>query len=316
MSAARAVPLADVQRLVRAKGAEGLDELGAGAFLIEIPTQSLSNFYGEGPTTREGTVEYNADLLLDLSRSPAGQVQVWPIEANSSVGRSSRNAVAFKDDDSLSKEHARFIRTGSGWSVEDLGSTNGTYVETTRVGTGKSEALQSPSGVQLGGRRFTFMLADDVAALFSPVASTDPIPATQLHSELATLGSRRFLLRYPDSYLLLSYKSKGGGLGGDFKPDSAFPVIGEKPLTIGRTSQADLTIRSKAVSKWHAKLTPQSGGWAIEDTGSSNGTMVNGRPLDPHTPHQLSTWDSLTIGNGVFGLFLDSRSLIEHLMDS
>lgn len=39
------------------------------------------------------------------------------------------------DDDYVSTRHARFVPNGSDWYVEDLGSTNGTYIGTRRITT-------------------------------------------------------------------------------------------------------------------------------------------------------------------------------------
>jgi pSer/pThr/pTyr-binding forkhead associated (FHA) protein len=52
-----------------------------------------------------------------------------------SVGRSTDNDLVF-DDPSLSRKHARIIRDGARLEVEDLGSSNGTFVNGRRVGKG------------------------------------------------------------------------------------------------------------------------------------------------------------------------------------
>lgn len=50
------------------------------------------------------------------------------IEGNEAVLGRGRTASARIDDGGLSRQHARIFRSGEGWFVEDLGSTNGTYV--------------------------------------------------------------------------------------------------------------------------------------------------------------------------------------------
>ena len=39
------------------------------------------------------------------------------------------------DDDYVSTRHARFVPHGEDWYVEDLGSTNGTYIGSQRITT-------------------------------------------------------------------------------------------------------------------------------------------------------------------------------------
>lgn len=52
------------------------------------------------------------------------------------------------DDDYVSTRHARFVTNGDDWFVEDLGSTNGTYLGNTRVT--RAVAVSSNTAVRLG----------------------------------------------------------------------------------------------------------------------------------------------------------------------
>ena len=62
------------------------------------------------------------------------------------VGRSSQNTVALKDI-SLSRTHCELRRSGSGWSVHDLGSRNGTTVNGTHV---KEKLLEVGDKIEIG----------------------------------------------------------------------------------------------------------------------------------------------------------------------
>lgn len=53
-------------------------------------------------------------------------------------------------------------------------------------------------------------------------------------------------------------------------------VVSHSPFVIGRDTDADLVVQSPAVSRRHARLTFEEG-WQIEDLGSRNGVVVNGR---------------------------------------
>ncbi|HEY0993702.1 MAG TPA: sigma 54-interacting transcriptional regulator [Kofleriaceae bacterium] len=64
-------------------------------------------------------------------------------------------------------------------------------------------------------------------------------------------------------------------------------------LQIGRSEEADIKIRSEAVSRLHAKLILSGGHAQIADLGSHNGTLVNGERLDGSCA--LSSGDVVTI---------------------
>ncbi len=59
------------------------------------------------------------------------------------IGRSADCTVVI-DDDYASNHHARISPHESGWIIEDLGSTNGTYVQRTRVAGAMSVPLSTP----------------------------------------------------------------------------------------------------------------------------------------------------------------------------
>ena len=64
-----------------------------------------------------------------------------PLEEGILIGRA-RDWQVLLDDDYVSTRHARISRTPSGYQVEDLGSTNGTYINNQRITT------PTPFGVQ------------------------------------------------------------------------------------------------------------------------------------------------------------------------
>src|ERR1700757_2285549 len=62
-------------------------------------------------------------------KCPDGQMKTIPLNGESlSVGRSSAAELCFPEDAGLSRQHFAFEQEGEDWTVQDLGSKNGTFV--------------------------------------------------------------------------------------------------------------------------------------------------------------------------------------------
>ena len=70
------------------------------------------------------------------------------------VGRAEESEV-FLDDVTVSRRHAEFRYGAQGWSVRDLGSLNGSYVNRVRV---DDQQLRGGDEVQIGKFRFIFLV--------------------------------------------------------------------------------------------------------------------------------------------------------------
>jgi len=66
------------------------------------------------------------------------------------------------------------------------------------------------------------------------------------------------------------------------------------PVVIGRSPDADLVIADDFVSGIHAKVVPTADGYALEDLGSTNGTLLNGQPAT--RPLTIAAGDVIELG--------------------
>jgi len=60
------------------------------------------------------------------------------------------------------------------------------------------------------------------------------------------------------------------------------PITG--PIVIGRSPGADIVIADDFVSARHARVTPAPGGAVLEDLGSTNGTLLDGKQVSGMVP--------------------------------
>ena len=65
--------------------------------------------------------------------------------------------------------------------------------------------------------------------------------------------------------------------------------------TIGRSRDCDIVLADTGVSRRHAAIRPSGDGWTIEDLGSTNGVLVNGREV--HGEERLAPGDRLGLGS-------------------
>lgn len=65
-------------------------------------------------------------------------------------------------------------------------------------------------------------------------------------------------------------------------------------IRIGRDRRSDLVLPSKDVSRIHCRLEREGCRVSVTDVGSSNGTLLNGRPIGLH---EVESGDSIRIGD-------------------
>lgn len=124
-------------------------------------------------------------IIRHLSGSHAGQEQRFD-NLSITVGRNPSNAIAFdpERDRMVSGLHAEIVKENGAWILRDLGSSNGTYIDSERISERK---LRAGDVVQLGknGPRLEISFAGEDAieptvivptSNFKTVADATPIP--------------------------------------------------------------------------------------------------------------------------------------------
>jgi adenylate cyclase len=91
------------------------------------------------------------------------------------LGRLSTNDLSFPEDGGLSRQHMVLEREGDGWTVNDLGSMNGTFVNGVRLA--EKRRLQPGDSIRAGQLVLTFgntVTPSGNTVVFNPSTSVDP----------------------------------------------------------------------------------------------------------------------------------------------
>ncbi|MFJ7414304.1 FHA domain-containing protein [Streptomyces sp. NPDC098077] len=196
------------------------------------------------------------------------------------VGRDPESDVVI-DDIRVSWHHAILHPEAGHWTIEDEGSTNGTYtggrrIRATDVGAGSEIRFGNPSD----GPRAVLLGREPPAPAAAPSLSSSPSAA-----------DRPSAVSMPAAT-------------GTFRQPTTVRPLPAKTVRIGRDAGNDLVIDDLVVSRHHAELRALAdGSYEIVDLGSHNGTFLNGQPV---TRGALGPGDIVGIGHSAFCLVGDT----------
>ena len=186
----------------------------------------------------------------------------------------------------VSRRHARLIREGNGYILEDLGSSNGTYLNGQRLIERRS--LKSGDQIQLG-QAVTITYETPVAipqdGNATVIGSVAPaMPAGDLQTVFGE-GPKLPVETAPPQLLV----TVAGG-----SPQTH--ILTRPTLTIGRVEENDIVISSQIVSRQHARLEQINGGYKLVVVpDAKNPVLFEGRPLEGS--RVLHHGDTLRIGS-------------------
>jgi NADPH-dependent 2,4-dienoyl-CoA reductase/sulfur reductase-like enzyme/pSer/pThr/pTyr-binding forkhead associated (FHA) protein len=249
----------------------------------------------------------------------AGEVKLNQEQAMT-VGRQA-GVFLLIDHASVSRRHAEITYENGHYVLRDLGSSNGTFVNETRLETGTSRVLESGQRLRFGHISYQFQLRSSQAGqeqrkasagaakamgttyirelttgFFDPLAE-GAVPAASYQPVLNADGS----LKLPGAERALP-----AGVVASFKDTPALVALWQgdpqvhrlkrgQRLTIGRDKQNDISLAEIAASRKHAEVFFSVDGWYVHDLDSSNGVMVNSTKIDG--PYRLSHCDRILIGS-------------------
>ncbi|MEU1124208.1 FHA domain-containing protein [Streptomyces sp. NPDC005899] len=237
------------------------------------------------------------------------------------------------DDARVSWRHATISWNGRGWSIEDHGSTNGTYVQGRRI---QQMEIGAGTAVHLGnatdGPRLSLGAAAGAGVPGGPAAGARQAPAPQQPYQGGAPGpqapapqqqapwqqgppqQQAYRPPVPHQQGGPSPVPGAGGPGGagtppvhgDRSPTTFYRLDLGRVMRIGRALENELVVSDLQVSRLHAEFraTPD-GRFEIRDLGSHNGTYVNGQPLSKSGSALIGPNDIVGVGHSTFRLVGD-----------
>src|SRR5436853_6079488 len=115
-----------------------------------------------------------SDLILEIVEGPGAGKQV-PLDGVLDVGRDTSLSLHFEQDGQVSRRHARFAAQAGNVVVEDLGSTNGTYVNEQPISSPRT--LRPGDKVRMGLTVLELRTRQQVAARPSAVQARPALTA-------------------------------------------------------------------------------------------------------------------------------------------
>lgn len=230
--------------------------------------------------------------------------KLFKIPSNSSLIGRSANCDITIEAETLSREHARLALVNNEVKLQDLHSTNGSFVNDTQIF--EETTLKPGDTLRFGQERFSLISSDrdatvmlsrrnlesDSAMLIEDEEEADAtmmIHSIDLPQGWESHGTLEESGNDTDSELIVALKKhaqkklkhKYGLLltliTGDGTPSVKLLSSTNEPCnwSIGRSNEAQIQIADATVSEKHARIEFSEGNWKIIDEGSRNGTVIN-----------------------------------------
>jgi ABC transport system ATP-binding/permease protein len=197
---------------------------------------------------------------------------LWLNETIVTIGRAPDNLLCLSDDLTVSRHHAQIALGNGVYLLTDVGSSDGTYLNSQRIQAYTPHQLKDGDEILIGSAcQFTFKATEAAIAPQSQPASTNLSPA-----EKTTV--------LPFDALPVQ----------DLGASQRMNLRGRDVLNIGRDPTNDLVINHPSSSRFHSQIKLEQGSYTLYDLNSTNGTFLNGEIISGS--HALQVGDTIRIG--------------------
>jgi pSer/pThr/pTyr-binding forkhead associated (FHA) protein len=229
-------------------------------------------------------------LAIEVSAGPAAGARIPVIAPGLTFGRQEPSPGDLGGDPELSRKHARVVPFPDGLVVRDLGSTNGTFVNGTRV---TEPTVVRPGDVLgLGTSRLSVVGPPDDRTRVRSVLATGGASAAPESASARPEQAALQPLQEPIAAPLLNELANpaaphdvrpGLRVASGPRPHEELPLAG--PVVLGRDAGLESALaRDPEIEPQHARISPLADGrLLVEDLGSQGGTWVGGARIPAPT---------------------------------
>jgi ABC transport system ATP-binding/permease protein len=235
------------------------------------------------------------------------------------------------DATAVSGRHCRLTQTDQGFLIEDLQSSNGTFVNGTRIKIvtpvtksdritlGRNTPLPWPRDASDGdgkvisiGRdpendvvldypmistRHARVILENGRATLEDLGSTNGTAIGHPEARVTTAHLAETDVVYFGSFRVPATHLLGGKLGLGQEPHQSL-AFRSREMVFGRAPDCDQVLNYPNISGRHARLSRSGGRLVLQDLGSTNGTFVNGQRV--YEPTNVQPGDVIAFGSYTF----------------
>jgi pSer/pThr/pTyr-binding forkhead associated (FHA) protein len=213
-------------------------------------------------------------LVRELTKSAWLKIEAGRLRGRSfnidravaTLGRAEENVVGLFGDPGVQPRHAAIERHGNNYLLKNLAVQQGVLLNGNRIETAE---LNEGDRIKISDYELSFHLK-----------RVGTRPAAVRRNGIATIPQQAGQMAAP---CLVD----ANGHRYELRP--------ETPTTLGRAVENDIVISDASVSRHHASIAPQNGGFALRDLASQNGTYLRGQRIDG--ARQLANGDDLRLGD-------------------
>ncbi len=231
---------------------------------------------------------------LEVVAGPARGSRIDISSAPLTIGRGEQGDGRLHGDPELSRRHAQVrVLPGHGLLIEDLGSSNGTFVNGRRIPA--PTVLRAGDEIELGGTKLR-VAGDEApsAPAAAPPRGQAQAPPAQAQAPPAQAQAPPAQAQAPPAQAPAPAarpqpppppaRRPALRVVAGWAPGTIIP-IGDGPIVLGKRAEGAAALGSdRAIADEHARLSPLADGRVLlEDLGSEAGTLVNGHPIPAPT---------------------------------